>query len=232
MKKVFIVSGKLQSGKNQFGEYLEQIIQLDGISVKQDAFAQSVKDWCLEDFKLLISYLNKQATKLTEGLKAHKTYLKERYPANEKFVSEPLDDLIYLAEKIKTEDKNFYEDKNDITRTLLQIYGTDIFRDRVDYNFWVKNLINKIKESKEDIIIITDCRFPNEIELLDDEPDFNVIAIRVERNIDRNDSVNEHESEKALDNYKNFNYIVENNGTLEDLWHSAKLIFDENKKIV
>ena len=224
-KKVILVSGRMQSGKNQFAEYLDQAYQLDKVKVRQDLFAKPVKDWSREDFHALVTYLNGKTNLIINMLKSHQMYLKERYPAHEKFVSDPIDDIIYITKKLKIEDENFYENKTELTRIILQMYGTNIFRDRVDYDFWVKQLIKRVKESDEDVTIVTDVRFPNEIDLLLDDEDLDVISIRVERNMERMGKENKHESETALDDYRMFNYIVDNNGTLEDLWNSMCCMF-------
>jgi len=213
MKKVVLVSGKLRSGKNQFAEYLEESYIADNVSVVQDCFAQYLKDECKNDFKPLVKYLNNVADEILSCI--------------------PIDDqepeIMSTLMKLRTQDENFYENKNGITRILLQLYGTDIFRKRVDSDYWVKRMINKIKESENEVFIITDVRFPNEINMLCDESDFDVTSIRVERDIDRSGSENEHTSETALDNFKEFTYIIDNNGTLEDLWNAMDVVYDELK---
>lgn len=74
--------------------------------------------------------------------------------------------------------------------------------------------------------IITDVRFPNEVEAIKRKGG---IIIRVnrfswvkeqEKQILKevwNYKVEEHESEVALDNYKDFHYVIENKGTIEEL---------------
>lgn len=52
-------------------------------------------------------------------------------------------------------------------RQILQILGTEMFRDTFDEDFWVRKLVNEIKESyPEDPWVISDCRFLNEFEAL------------------------------------------------------------------
>ena len=53
-------------------------------------------------------------------------------------------------------------------RELLQIIGTDCFRNLVDPEFWVKvgiRDINLMTNSGFDVVV-SDCRFPNEIEAI------------------------------------------------------------------
>ena len=54
----------------------------------------------------------------------------------------------------------------DVTpRIILQKFGTDCLRNYLHKNIWVDSLEKKIKDTNKNIII-TDCRFKNEIEML------------------------------------------------------------------
>lgn len=227
MKKVILVSGKLESGKNQFADYLKQAYEINNISIRQDLFARTLKNNCREDFKILIRDINEIAVNLKTQITEHQKYLLLTYPRHERFHTEPFNDVYAKINDLITTNEHFYEEKNTITRNLLQIYGTDIFRKRVHNNYWVELLINRIKQSQEEVTIVTDVRFPNEIELLDNDPELDIIAIRIERDMDRTKKINTHISETSLDNYINWNYIVDNNETLEELWRALELIFEE-----
>ena len=72
--------------------------------------------------------------------------------------------------------------------------------------------------------IITDCRFKNELQAIKDRDG---IVIRVNRNNSLFKSVI-HESETALDNAK-FDYIIDNNGTIEELIEKVKEILIKEK---
>lgn len=139
--------------------------------------------------------------------------LKERCKEDFKPLVEYVNSL--NLEELHTVDDNWFENKNKLTRILLQIYGTEVFRNRVDQNYWANELVKNVKSSDSDIIFVTDVRFPSEITALENEK-MKVVKVRINRNIDRNDVVNEHESEKALDDYSSWDYVFENNGTLED----------------
>lgn len=61
--------------------------------------------------------------------------------------------------------------------------------------------------------LITDVRFPNEAKSIKSRQGF---LIRVNRpSVETNDS---HESEIALDNYEDFDLVIDNSGTIEDLF--------------
>jgi hypothetical protein len=54
----------------------------------------------------------------------------------------------------------------DITpRWILQYWGTDVLRNHFHTDIWVASVENKLRQSKDNIVI-TDCRFANEFEFL------------------------------------------------------------------
>lgn len=106
-------------------------------------------------------------------------------------------------------------------RELLQELGTDVIRKKIDNDFFVRRICEDIKVYSYyfDIITISDARFPNELEWPKKNFD-NVINIRVIR--DGYDSVlsekeQKHLTEVALDEYNNYDYVIHNDGTLDDL---------------
>ena len=51
-------------------------------------------------------------------------------------------------------------------RRMLQLIGTDMFRDKLSPLFWTAVIKNQIKSSYASRIVVTDCRFPEEIEMI------------------------------------------------------------------
>lgn len=98
-------------------------------------------------------------------------------------------------------------------RTLLQWWGTEyrrrIFRD----DYWLVKLSEQLESYKEQdvIVVITDVRFPNEFEFI---KSIGGLMVRVSRPGFSN-SADSHPSEIALDDEKNFDTFIDNNGTLE-----------------
>lgn len=116
-------------------------------------------------------------------------------------------------------------------RTLLQMLGTDIIRAKIDNNFFIERIIGDIKVYSYyfDVITISDARFPEEIESIYKEFT-NVFRIRIERpdfvsNLDCKEK--SHRTEIALDDYNGYDYVVINDGTIEDLNNKLKNIIDE-----
>ena len=106
-------------------------------------------------------------------------------------------------------------------RLLLQLVGTDLFRNQLHPNTWVTATFANYQNNNW---IITDMRFPNELEAIKKR---NGITIRINRGpIERTGKMiqePEHISETALDNAK-FDYVIENDGTIEELIEQVKKI--------
>ena len=106
-------------------------------------------------------------------------------------------------------------------RKLLQELGTDIIRNKIDKDLFVRRLCEDIRvyDYYFDVATISDARFPNEMEWPKKNFD-NVINIRIIR--DGYDSVlsekeQKHLTEVALDEYNSYDYVIHNDGTLDDL---------------
>jgi len=99
--------------------------------------------------------------------------------------------------------------ENTDARRLLQIYGTEIGREMFGENFWVDQAFKGLEELRQ--IVFTDTRFPNEAQRVKDSGGtvWRITRPGVE-------AANDHASEHALDDW-NFDYHINNNGTLEDL---------------
>ena len=98
-------------------------------------------------------------------------------------------------------------------RELLQKLGTCI-RQGIDNEFWIKSLYaeNEYVEN----IIIADVRFPEEVKSIKDRGG---IVLRLVRD---GAGAGNHISETALDDYTDWDYVIENNGTLEDLFEKLR----------
>lgn len=203
VKNVILVSGKLQSGKNTFVDMLMKELSYE-YKVGYDYFAKSVKDQSKEIFKNLTNYLNEISEK-------------------------------YNIPEIYTVDDNWYENKTPITRIILQTYGTNIFRDMIDSDHWAKILKRRIMtERNEDILFVTDVRFKSEISTICSKdsirhdyrtlhPMYNVLKIRINRNnYERpDDPIFNHPSEIDLDDYTDWDLVVDNDSDLDSLLKQA-----------
>jgi hypothetical protein len=98
-------------------------------------------------------------------------------------------------------------------REILQAWGS-LRRQRDGIDYFVEKVFRKLTRTNAELVMITDVRFYNEIELLKQA---NAHTIRIHRMSTMEDN---HISETALDDYK-FDYIVDNNNDLYDLQKKA-----------
>lgn len=208
VKNIILLSGKLQSGKNTFADLV--IAELKSINPKLKI-----------DFDLFAKSVKDQSKDIFRNLI--------------NYLNEIADE--YGIEQIRTSDDNWYENKNVITRILLQTYGTEIFRDMIDKNHWAKILKYRMCDRDEDVMFITDVRFKSEMSVMCDKepfqkdyrtqyPSYKVLKVRIERDqFERDDNpIHQHASEIDLDDYEHWDVIIKNNGTLEELKIKAKAL--------
>jgi len=116
-------------------------------------------------------------------------------------------------------------------RTFLQRLGTEVGREIVHPNIWCTSLMKDYKEVFYQYLgnewnqgysafpnwIITDLRFPNEYKAVKDRKGLCIKVTRTYENACKNiPDIYAHSSETALNNHE-FDYIIENNGTIDDL---------------
>lgn len=130
----------------------------------------------------------------------------------------------------------------DITpRWILQYWGTEVCRQGFHDDIWVASLENKLRKTTDDIVI-SDCRFPNEIRAIKQagglvvrvkrgpEPDWYKHAIHYNEGVrkvgwaigkDHLERLNIHPSEYAWIG-TNFDAVLDNNGSMDSLFAQVK----------
>jgi hypothetical protein len=104
-------------------------------------------------------------------------------------------------------------------RALLQWYGSD-YRRTDDDLYWIRQLEQTIELEKPQIAILSDLRFPNEMEWTLQYGE----AVRVDR---AGLPPSTHLSETALEDSTDWSIILENSGSLEDFKIGSVVVFDE-----
>ena len=127
-------------------------------------------------------------------------------------------------------------------RWILQYWGTEVCRKGFHDDIWIASLENKLRHSQDDVVI-SDCRFPNEILAIKNtggrvirvvrgaEPTWYNSAVSVNRGANGNstwalsqrklEKLGIHASETAWVGTK-FDAVLDNNGTLDDLYQQVK----------
>jgi phosphomevalonate kinase len=119
----------------------------------------------------------------------------------------------------------FIEENKSDFRELLQVWGTE-FRRRFNGNdYWI-NKMGKIIEQSEgylDMLFITDIRFKNEADYI---KAVGGKLVRVERRQYDYDSypgpIDTHSTEKDMDDYSQFDYVLNNDKTIDELANSVR----------
>jgi hypothetical protein len=119
-------------------------------------------------------------------------------------------------------------DREITPRWVLQYWGTEVCRRGFHDDIWIASLENKLQNS-QDNVVISDCRFPNEIEAIrragghvirvmrGPDPDwFNVAMAHIKQDQAMPDNL-PHASEWAWAGTE-FDAMIYNNGTLDDLY--------------
>ena len=126
-------------------------------------------------------------------------------------------------------------------RLMLQLWGTEVCRKGFHDDIWIASLENKLRNSKDDVVI-SDCRFPNEIKSIKNaggivirvvrgpEPDWYEDAVNVNEgrgnmswllSTDKLKRLGIHASETAWIG-KGIDLEIDNNGSIDQLFAQIK----------
>jgi len=133
-------------------------------------------------------------------------------------------------------------------RFILQQWGTEVCRKNFHDDIWIASLENKLRNSKDDVVI-SDCRFPNEIQAIKQaggivvrvvrgpEPEWYDAAVSVNRGPNGNstwalsgrrlDQLGVHASETSWVGTQ-FDVVLDNNSTLDNLYQQVKRLVQDH----
>ncbi len=121
-------------------------------------------------------------------------------------------------------------------RLMLQLWGTEVCRQGFHDDIWIASIENKLRQSKDNVVI-TDCRFPNEIKSIKDAggkivwvhrglmPAWYDTAVAANKGDPTAQEALEemgiHASETSWVG-TDFDYVIDNNGTIDNLCQQLK----------
>ena len=217
------VSGRIGSGKDTVGEIIQKLcLTNNGPKFEIKKYAGKLKQ--------MASLLTGIPVEDFEDQEFKKSYLGAEWGTVK---SNPLNAVPVFA------DVSFNESMS--VRELLQKLGTEAMRDGLHTNVWVNALFAdyrgpKMSEYNPSNWIITDMRFPNEMEAVKERKGITIRVVRPHGYTDPNTGIYKemplsyHPSETSLDDAK-FNYEIINDGSIEDLIEKVRQILITEKII-
>ena len=121
-------------------------------------------------------------------------------------------------------------------RWVLQYWGTEVCRQGFHDDIWIASLENKLRNSRDNVVI-SDCRFPNEITAIRNQggtivwvqrgelPSWHIMAAKANQGdtfaAEKLKALGVHASESSWVGTR-FDAVLDNNGSLEDLFKQVK----------
>ena len=238
------LSGRMGSGKDTVGKIIQYLLSENvGDITLEDITSSEDHNWWLEEQSGF-------STKKFAGKLKQIGSILSGVPV-EKFEDQEFKQK-YMSEEWNNPNPVIYENGNKAWmpmtyREFLQKLGTEAMRDGLHTNVWVnalfadyKGFVKEWDEFGNDLLveypnwIITDMRFPNEMEAVAEKGGLTIRVVRPKPRemflmnamtvIDTR--IPEHPSETALDDAR-FDYVIENDGTLDELVQKVKDILIE-----
>lgn len=207
---VIAISGKAQSGKDTIFKMIQKCIYLSNNPEGESIFNNQTlvtKEFTTNCYKQSFAEFLKQASSVI--LEHDRDEFEDSEYKNSAI------DWLNCSGKVKGK----------ITvREFLQHFGSAM-RETFGESFWAQTILSIIPDDdlEECINVFTDLRYKVELEELKKAyPD--TILIRVNR---REIPLMQHSSEIDLDDYKDWDYVIENNGTLDELYSKVESICKE-----
>ena len=193
------ICGFIGSGKDTAADYLVNFHEF-----RRDSFAATLKD--------AVAAVFGWDRELLEGRTKHAREWREQVDS-------------WWAERLKMPELT--------PRLVLQLWGTEVCRRAFHDDIWIASLEARLRNSRDNIVI-SDCRFPNEIKAIKQAggkviwvqrgelPSWYIMAGKANNGdafaAEKLKALGVHASETAWVG-TNFDYIVDNNSTVDDLYN-------------
>jgi hypothetical protein len=139
----------------------------------------------------------------------------------------PIEEFYDMEKKeLVREDLPDFEGKSFKLRTVLQKVGTEIFRDMLWSGIWCDYVAKNLSKLDEyQVIIISDCRFPDELDYFKQIKSRQLLSIRVDRpSCEKLAADNQTHASEIHVNSLPVNVVLHNSGTLENLYYKLDKI--------
>lgn len=235
MQKIISVQGNKWSGKDTVAKMLQYLLSTPKILHKYDLYCR-LKQF-KKDYKI-VRYADKMKEMLAILLNTNVQNFEDREFKEQYYVDFNTLQLIHVDEsninafkdkilsdtrftkEIKRVNPNLTKNYFLSIRQILQYFGTEIMRFYFGDRLWILSTLN----NRESNIIISDQRF-----IIENITTYNLGAVII--HITRPGcEKSSHSSETELDKLyqdKAYSYLIENNGTLRDLFNNCKKLVQD-----
>ena len=235
MQKIISVLGYKWSGKDTVAKMLQYLLSTPKILHKYDLYCRLT--WFKKDYKI-VRYADKMKEMLAILLNTNVQNFEDREFKEQYYVDFNTLQLIHVDEsninafkdkilsdtrftkEIKRVNPNLTKNYFLSIRQILQYFGTEIMRFYFGDRLWILSTLN----NRGSNIIISDQRF-----IIENITTYNLGAVII--HITRPGcEKSSHSSETELDKLyqdKAYSYLIENNGTLRDLFNNCKKLVQD-----
>jgi hypothetical protein len=196
MKLIYVgIAGKKFHGKDTFARYVREWLEERGVEVRRRGFSDALKE---EVADLLAPFL----------------------VGSPMWMNTPVDtlrdDLVDIFNHGSKKDKEPF-------RLMLQWWGVEFRRQMFNPEYWLRSLelwaASELHEVKKTLVVLVpDLRMPNECRFIKNADG---VLVKVYRpNMDGSD---QHATETALDDFKDWDRLILNDGTIEEMRNWARI---------
>lgn len=109
-------------------------------------------------------------------------------------------------------------------RQMMQMLGTDMFRNMVNPDFWIRHFEQWcFEQSLNTRVVVTDLRFQNEVDAVKRLGGF-IVKIARSAGEGRHRSTDAHVTETGVAHLDGIDAEIENDGSIEELWKKIKAL--------
>ena len=265
---ILAVSGRIGSGKDTVGKIIQYLTSNEGKKMSYSSFCLLQERWYNHNDFIIKKFAGKlkQIVSILTGIPVEDL---EKQEVKDSYLPEEWNKLMPYIGDFNYPPLTQYQKYT--VRQLLQEIGTEAMRDVIHPNVWVNALFADYKPQNELITVwgdkinsrkvirtlggnlyevinsvypnwvITDLRFPNELDAIKQRGGITIRVNRPVENYPENHKFNgdtqsaikiahNHPSETALDN-ATFDYTIINDGSIEELIEKVKEILTKNQLI-
>lgn len=215
--KILAFAGAMGSGKDTAAAFVEEEHTGAGKSVGNFMFAGHLKQIAVDVFGCTHeeAFGDKKEVPFPYGPKVlghsasneiHK-WVTDRNDEYKYECKEKLDNVVYINNSPKFE----------TPRALLQFLGTEVLRDCYSPDYHLRQVEHQIETLKPDTVVITDARFDNERAWARKYGAELILLTGRTREKFEGTEFKKHASETGLGDASDYDYVIENTGSLDDL---------------